>query len=149
MKRIASMALAAATLCVASGCGNRIVGHQLERSSQFYVELGVTGHLNEVAVLDGSRVTKLSLFGSANVIDVADDVTLGKIEVWGNNNRVTIPDNLFVRVSEVGKGNQIIRRPSANVASSTERPRPAAAAQKPTKPDAPDKAPEKTPGSNP
>jgi hypothetical protein len=115
MIRTALCASVALTVLAATGCAsaNRIVGHNLKEVGQWYGELGVTGHLNEITIRSGSRLTKLSIIGDANHVVVEDQTTLGKIEVWGSNNTISIPEDLVVRVNQVGKGTQIVRRPPA------------------------------------
>lgn len=112
MSKTVLIALAAAVLAAVTGCAstNRIVGHKLKEAGQWYGELGITGHLNEVTVRSQSRLTTLSVIGDGNTVVVEERSTLAKIEIWGGNNMISIPDNLVVRVSQVGKGNQITRR---------------------------------------
>ena len=113
MIRTSLIALAASLLLAATGCNsaNRVVGHDLRQVGHWYGELGITGHLNQITVQSGSRLTRLSIIGDANHVVIEDQTTLGKIEVWGENNTISIPEQLVVRVNQVGKGTQIIRRP--------------------------------------
>jgi hypothetical protein len=113
MTRTSLTAFAACALLAVTGCAsdNRIVGHNLKQVGHWYGELGITGHLNEITVQSGSRLTKLSIIGDANHVVVEDQTTLGKIEVWGENNTITVPEHLVVRMYQVGKGTRIVRQP--------------------------------------
>jgi len=117
------MGLGMAALLGVAGCayrtGNRVFGDNVKRSTTWYGELGITGHLNEVIVEPGSKLTKLSIIGEGNTVQVADGVPLGKIEVWGGNNTIYIPENLDIRSDLVGKGNRIIPRPLGSFAKKT------------------------------
>lgn len=99
-------------LLACSGCTstNRIVGREGVHASDWYGELGVTGHVNQVTVKSGSRLDKLSIIGDMNKIFVEDRVVLAKVEVWGENNEISIPEWLIVRDYRVGKNNRIVRR---------------------------------------
>lgn len=100
-------------LTVACGCAssNRIVGHNMTEVGDWYGELGISGDLNEVTVLHGSRVRKLSILGDGNTVRVEEGVTLPKVEIWGGRNTVFVPQYLLVRVSQVGNANQVVRYP--------------------------------------
>jgi len=114
MSRRSLTALAATIFLATLGCSsNRIIGHNLKQVGRWWGELGITGHLNEITVQSGSRLTKLSIIGDANQVVIEEHATLGKIEVWGGNNTVSIPEHLVVRMNQVGKGTRIIRRPHA------------------------------------
>jgi hypothetical protein len=112
MRKTSLIGLAAVVLLAATGCGNRIVGHNLKEEGHWYGELGITGHLNEVTIKSRSELTKLSIIGDANHVIVEDRTVLGKIEVWGENNTISIPERLVVRINQWGKGTQVIRRPA-------------------------------------
>lgn len=110
--RVVSLALVcwlswSATGCVAS---NRIVGHRIHQSGTWYGELGITGHLNEITILRGSRLNKLSIIGDGNFVVVEDHVTLGKVEIWGENNTVSIPGELVVRKNIAGSRSVVVPR---------------------------------------
>jgi hypothetical protein len=97
-------------LSTLAGCAsNRIVGNKIVRSSRWYGELGITGHLNEITIETGSNLTKLSVIGNYNNVHVLDGVPLGKIEIWGQQNKVYIPMGLTIRDNIVGHGSEIIR----------------------------------------
>jgi hypothetical protein len=104
-------ALAAGLALVNMGCApNPMVGHNMVMSQQYFGDVGITGHGNNLTVLPGSRLHKLSLIGDNNTITLQDDVTVWKIEFWGKGNTVSVPEYLSVRTNDVG-ANQIIRRP--------------------------------------
>ncbi|RMF74193.1 MAG: hypothetical protein D6744_14750, partial [Planctomycetota bacterium] len=98
-------------LCVATsvGCSNRIVGNNITQANTWQGELGITGHLNNITIKNGSNITKLSVIGDANKVHVEDRVTLGKVEVWGQRNKIYIPDYLVIRESIVGNGSEVVR----------------------------------------
>lgn len=113
MKKAACVVLAWGLLSVSVGCGpsNRVVGDRLIKQEQYFGDLGVTGHLNEVTVLRGSDLVKLSVIGDANQVNIDEGVTLGKVEVWGSDNVISVPEHLVLRQSSVGNRTTILRRP--------------------------------------
>ena len=104
------LTLLALTLPLA-GClaSNRIVGNNIVQAGDWYGELGITGHLNQITVQAPSDLTKLSVIGDANVVNVMPHVTLGKVEVWGQRNKIYIPARLIIRSHIIGDGSEIIR----------------------------------------
>ncbi len=107
-----STATGSLLLLLAAGCSsNRIVGSELTEEGHWQGELGITGHLNRIIVRQPSNLTKLSIIGDANRVFVEDHVPLGKIEVWGSDNVISIPQHLVVRVNQIGKRTQVVRRP--------------------------------------
>jgi hypothetical protein len=104
------VAMAVLLLGVAGCAHNSIVGDGSVRSDMFFGDVGITGDACDITVLDGSRVTKLSLIGNDNEVTVEQGVTLYQIEFWGRNNVVSIPEWLSVRATQVGT-NRIVRRP--------------------------------------
>jgi hypothetical protein len=100
------------SLLACSGCTstNRIVGREGVHAGDWYGELGITGHVNQVTVKSGSRLDKLSIIGDLNKVFVEDRVVLAKVEVWGENNEISVPEWLIVRDYRVGKNNRIVRR---------------------------------------
>jgi hypothetical protein len=112
MNRIVCTTLTSALLWIASGCANvSMVAHGSSRSGVWFGDVGIKGNGNNVTVLDKSRLTKLSIWGDENTVTVQDEVTLPYVQFYGNNNIVSVPDILMIRVTEVGNGNRIIRRP--------------------------------------
>jgi hypothetical protein len=103
-------AACAAILLLSSGCSNRLVGHGGVHAQTWNGTFGITGHLNDVTIQAGSRVTTLSVIGDGNKIFVEENVTLGKVEIWGENNIINVPETLIIRDDQVGKGTKIIRR---------------------------------------
>lgn len=113
MKKAACVVLALGLLSMGVGCGqsNRVVGSRLVKQEQYFGDLGVTGHLNQITVLRGSDLVKLSVIGDANQINIDEYVTLGKVEVWGSDNVISVPEHLVIRQSSVGNRTTILRRP--------------------------------------
>jgi hypothetical protein len=106
------MGTAVLMLAIATaGCSpnNRIVASNIVESNDWYGELGITGHLNQITVNAPSDITKLSIVGDANVVHVQPRVTLGKVEIFGERNQVFIPARLIIRSNIVGNGSEIIR----------------------------------------
>ena len=104
-------ALATGLVLANTGCApNPIVGSNMVMTQQYFGDFGVTGHGNNITILPGSRLHKLSIIGDNNTLTVQDDVTIWKIEFWGKGNTVSVPEYLSVRSNDVG-ANQIIRRP--------------------------------------
>lgn len=109
--RSANLALLCVVAAWAVGCSsNSIVGNNITMQRQWAGNVGVTGHLNQIRILDGSDLFRLSVIGDANRVYVEDRVTLGKVEVWGENNIIEVPARLRVRSSLVGRGSVIVRR---------------------------------------
>lgn len=109
-------ALATGLVLASTGCApNPLVGNSMVMSQQYFGDVGITGHGNNLTVLPGSRLHKLSLIGDNNTVTLQDDVTVWKIEFWGKGNTVSVPEYLSVRTNDVG-ANQIIRRPDNPVA---------------------------------
>jgi hypothetical protein len=110
---IVSSALAAGLVLACAGCApNATVGNGIVMSQQFFGDAGFVGHGDNITILSGSKINKLSIQGNNNTITVQDNVTIWKIEFWGKGNTVSIPEDLSVRMNSVG-ANQIIRRPRA------------------------------------
>jgi len=110
MRTILLGALTAGLLLSTMGCAhNSIIGRGVTRADQYFGNLGITGSGNNVTVLAGSRVPKLSLLGDNCTVTIQDGAFLHRVEFWGKNNVVSIPDAMILRTSEVGY-NQIIRR---------------------------------------
>lgn len=112
MNRIACTALALGVLLLATGCAhNAIVAHDSTRVGVFFGDLGIKGDRNNVTVQPGSRLTKMSFWGNDNTVAIEDDVTLPQVEFFGLNNTISIPQHLMIRLTEVGEGNKVVRRP--------------------------------------
>jgi hypothetical protein len=112
MSKIVGIALAAGLLVMATGCAyNSGAGRQTVRSGVFFGDFGVMGDGNTMTAKNGSKLSKLSVIGNDNTVMVEDLVTLPHIEFWGSNNTVSVPEYLMLRVTEVGHGNKVIRRP--------------------------------------
>ncbi|MFH1746822.1 MAG: hypothetical protein ABIG44_07225 [Planctomycetota bacterium] len=108
---LAILTLGVATLV--TGCAhNSVVAHESTRVGTFFGDLGITGHNNNLTVLHGSRLNKISFIGDNNTVMIEEGVTLGQIEFWGINNTVNLPESLMVRLTEVGRDNKVIRHTS-------------------------------------
>lgn len=104
-------ALAIGLLAAAAGCArNPFVGSGIVGQRQCFGDVGIRGYDNNLTLLSGSKVRKLSIWGDNNRVTVEDGVTLSQIEFFGYGNTVSVSDTLVVRTSEVGT-NQLIRRP--------------------------------------
>ena len=111
MKALTIGALTAGLLLFSTGCAhNSIMASNVVRVGNFFGDLGVKGDGNDVTVMRASRLRKISLWGDNNTITVEDGATIGHVEFFGLQNTVSISDNLIVRLSEIGRGNQLIRR---------------------------------------
>jgi hypothetical protein len=126
MSRAGAVAVVSAVLLTVTGCAsNAIVGHRLTREGDWYGQLGVTGHYNNITVRDQSRLTRLSLIGDGNTVVLEDKATLAKVEIWGGNNTISVPENLVIREAIMGKGNRIVRRLASWKTASEVAPEPA------------------------
>jgi hypothetical protein len=104
---LAGLLVAAGTGCAA----NPVVGTRGNvQAQQYFGDVGVTGHNQNVTLLTGSRVRKLSILGDRNTVTVQDEVTIYRVEFWGSGNTISIPEHLSLRVDDIGN-NQILRRP--------------------------------------
>lgn len=112
MIKNAFLACAAVTVLLSVGCTStqRIAQSGGNYSDKYFGELGITGHVNTVRVLAGSKLDKLSIIGDGNKVFVEDHVILGKVEIWGGNDEVSIPKSLIIREYIVGHGSAIVRR---------------------------------------
>jgi hypothetical protein len=111
MMRVLIAAVAVGLLVGTTGCAhNAIVANNALRVGVFYGDVGVKGDGNNVTILRGSRVPKLSILGNRNMVTVEENVTLAHVEFWGLDNTVSIPETLTIRITEMGRGHQIIRR---------------------------------------
>jgi hypothetical protein len=113
MRAIILSALAAGLVLANVGCAvNPIVGTNVTMSQQYFGDVGIVGQGDNLTILTGSRVNKLSIQGDNNTITLQDGVTVWKIEFWGKGNTVSAAEDLSFRTNSVG-ANQIIRRPRA------------------------------------
>jgi hypothetical protein len=105
--------LVASLWLAAAGCAvNPSVGKGITTAQKYFGDLGVEGHNQNVTILTGSRVTKLSIIGDNNTVTAEDGAAVYRVEFWGNGNTVIVPENLWIlRTNNVGT-NQVIRRPS-------------------------------------
>lgn len=95
---------------LSTGCSG-IGGHRGKHAAQYFGDLKILGHENDVTVRSGSEINFLKIAGDGNRVKIEDRVTLGKIEIWGENCVVEIPEQLIVRSDIVGVGSRIVRRP--------------------------------------
>ncbi len=111
MMRMLIAAVTVGILVGTTGCAhNAIVANNAMRVGVFYGDVGVKGDANNVTIMRGSRVPKLSILGNQNMVTVEEGVTLAHVEFWGLDNTVSIPETLTIRITEMGRGHQIIRR---------------------------------------
>lgn len=95
-----------------AGCTQRttITGEGLKESHVIRGELGISGEDNEVTLLAGSDVSKLSIMGQDIDVVVEEGATVRKIEVVGEDNTVRCPPGLAVDFSTIGEDNKLYRR---------------------------------------
>ena len=112
MNKTACTAFIAGLLLLSTGCAhNALVGDNTVRVGVYFGDYGIKGDGNDVTILSGSRLTKVSFWGRNNTVTVEDGVTLPHVEFWGRNNTITVPECLMIRTTEVGEGNKVILRP--------------------------------------
>lgn len=125
MLRVIVLSALVGLVLASTGCApNAYVGSGVQMSQQFFGDVGFVGHGDNITILSGSKVNKLSIQGNNNTITVQDRVTLWKVEFWGKGNTVSIPEDLSIRVNAVGS-NQILRRPRAMMPTPRWEPAPA------------------------
>ncbi|MCK4342519.1 MAG: hypothetical protein KAY37_12440 [Phycisphaerae bacterium] len=73
--------------------------------------VGISGEDNELTILPGSEVTKLSIMGDDICVFVANGAVVGKVEIVGEDNEVSCPKGMIVEYSEMGEDNRLIYRP--------------------------------------
>ncbi len=125
MRRVILFSALAGLVLASTGCApNANVGNGIQMSQQWFGDVGFVGHGDNITVLSGSKINKLSIQGNNNTFTVQDNVTLWKVEFWGKGNTVSIPEDLSIRVNAIG-ANQIIRRPRAMMPMPRYEPAPA------------------------
>jgi len=114
MKKLLYAAAGIMLLLAASGCAHNVIGASNSlRVGVFYGDVGIPADRTNVTIQRLSRVNKLSILGHGNTVTVEQGAVVTHVEFCGTNNTVTIPENLVVRITELGRDNQIIRRPLA------------------------------------
>jgi hypothetical protein len=125
MLRVIGLSALVGLLLASTGCApNANVGSGIQMSQQWFGDVGFVGHGDNITILSGSKINKLSIQGNNNTITAQDNVTIWKIEFWGKGNTVSIPEDLSIRVNAVG-ANQIIRRPRVSMPMPRYEPAPA------------------------
>ena len=112
MNKLAFAAAGFGLLVAVSGCAHNVVGaNHSTRLGVFYGDLGIPADGTTITVQRLSRVNKLSILGHGNMVTVEQGAIVSHLEFCGTNNTVSIPENLIVRITELGRDNQLIRRP--------------------------------------
>jgi len=106
------IAVGLAVCALATGGCSGIGGNGGKHAAQYFHDLGILGHQNEVTVQSGSDIRFLKVAGDGNAVFIEDRVTLGKVEIWGENCTVSIPEHLIIRADVVGVGSKVVRRPA-------------------------------------
>jgi hypothetical protein len=94
-----------------AGCSHTAIdGEGVRHEQQIQGTLGIKGEDNEVRILDGSDVPKLSIIGENNHVFVEDGARVAKVELVGEDNAVSCPDGMIVEFSSIGENNRMIYR---------------------------------------
>ena len=105
--------LVVATVALIPGCAHTaITGDGVKQAQVIHGSVGIIGDDNELTVLAGSRVTKVSVIGEENRVIIERGATVAKVELIGEENEVFCPQDLSVRFSAIGEDNRL-RRSSA------------------------------------
>lgn len=101
-----------ATVLLLTGCAHTgLRGHAGQYERTFRDEVGVWGNANEVTLLRGSEVSKLSILGDANRVTIENGATIRKLEIAGRDNVVQYPDGERFEYNYLGIHNRLIRKP--------------------------------------
>ncbi len=96
---------------VLAGCSHTAIhGEGVRHEQVIRGTLGINGEDNEVRVLAGSDVAKLSVLGEDNYVFVEDGARVGKVEIVGEDNHVSLPGTIVVEFSSIGKDNRLTYR---------------------------------------
>ncbi len=96
---------------VLAGCSHTAIdGEGLRHEQLIQGTVGIKGEDNEIRVLEGSDVPKLSIIGEDNRVFVEDGAWVGKVEIVGEDNHVSCPDGMSVEFSSIGENNRLIYR---------------------------------------
>jgi hypothetical protein len=110
--RTCAWLLAGLVIMSSAGCARYAIRGKGGVYEQVYEgSLRINGNDNELTLLTGSDVPKLSIFGRDNRVIFNDGATVSKIEIAGADNAVTYPKGLKFKYSEIGKDNKLIERP--------------------------------------
>jgi hypothetical protein len=149
MLRAIGLSALVGLVLASTGCApNAYVGNGIQMSSQFFGDVGFVGHGDNITILSGSKINKLSIQGNNGTFTVQDGVRIWKIEFWGKGNTVSIPADMSVRVNAIG-ANEIIRRPRVTVPLPQYEPLPAPTYTPPPAEPAPGGTPPAKPSAQP
>ncbi|MBN1514174.1 MAG: hypothetical protein JXB13_19310 [Phycisphaerae bacterium] len=96
---------------VSAGCSRTAIdGEGLRHEQLIQGTVGIKGEDNEIRVLAGSDVPKLSIMGEDNRVFVEDGASVGKVEMVGEGNHVSCPDGMVVEFSSIGENNRLTYR---------------------------------------
>lgn len=105
--RISLTCLIALAIMLA-GCNTTYLTSSGSRySGVYYGELGLKGEDNELTLLDGTDLTKLSVMGKDNRVVVRPGANVMKVEIVGEDNRVECPAGMSVEYTEIGEDNEL------------------------------------------
>lgn len=105
--------LVTSTLVMLTGCAyTSITGDGAKQTQVIHGSVGIIGDDNELTVLAGSRVNKVSVIGEENRVIIERGAAVTKVELIGEDNEVICPPELSVRFSAIGEDNRL-RRSSA------------------------------------
>jgi hypothetical protein len=105
------LALAMTVLAVVlTGCAHHnITGTGSRHAQVYHGSLRLTGEDNEITVLSGSNITKLSIMGEDNLVYVEEGALLEKVEIVGDDNEVVCPEGMPAQYNQIGEDNRIKR----------------------------------------
>ncbi len=102
-------------LMAVTGCSHTsIVGEGRRHEQVVQGTIGLMGEDNEITLLAGSDVPKLSIMGEGNRVIVRDGAWLQKVEIIGEDNEVVCPAGQAVEYTAIGEDNRLRYRGAAD-----------------------------------
>ncbi len=108
MARLLGVLLIAVLIVTTVGCANtsiRASGTTVERV--FVGDIGLMGEDNQLTLLSGSEVYKLSIMGDNNRVYAERGAFVDKVEIVGEDNIVVVPEGSVLEYSEMGEDNEL------------------------------------------
>ncbi len=107
--------LSLSTLLALAGCSHTsIVGEGKRHEQVVQGTIGLMGEDNEITLLAGSDVTKLSIMGESNLVIICDGAWVHKIEIIGEDNKIVCPAGQAVAYTAIGEDNRLRYRGAIN-----------------------------------
>lgn len=107
-QRLRKFLLVGVATVFAAGCSHTAIdGESLSQEQVVYGTVGIKGEDNELTILPGSEVTKLSIIGQGNRVVIEDGAVVYKVEIVGEDNEVICPEGMSIEYSTIGEDNRL------------------------------------------